>query len=99
VLQPEDFSCYNGAIFKVSLPEGGEPVPLTLRELKLHPERTQTWLRQRPFSLLFHGPAARALRPSSYEVVWPDEAQRHVLFMQLVMGSGPQGAIYEIIFN
>jgi len=83
----------------VYLPEGGEPVPLALREIKLHPERTQTWLRQRPFSLVFHGPAARALRASTYEISWPDEAQRHAVFIQLIMGSGPQGAVYEVIFN
>jgi hypothetical protein len=99
MLQPEDFQPHLGQVFLAHLPEGGEPVPLHLKTVQLHAERTQTWLRNRPFTLHLRGPAARALHPGNYLVVWPDDSQRQTLFMQLVMGSGPHGAHYEAIFN
>jgi hypothetical protein len=99
MLQPEDFQPHLGAVFQAHLPEGGEPVPLTLRAVQLHTERTQEWLRNRPFTLHWDGPAARALRPGNYEFAWPDASQSQTLFVQIVMGSGPQGARYEAVFN
>ncbi len=99
MLQPEAFQPHLGRVFLAHLPEGGEPVPLHLQSLQLHPERTQTWLRQRPFTLLFTGPSTRALRPGCYELAWPDGSQRETLFIQIVIGSGPHGARYEVIFN
>jgi len=99
MLQPEDFIPHLNAEFKVRLPDGVAPVPLVLRNLEHQPERTQSWLRQKPFALIFHGPASRALHPATYELAWPDDLQAHAVFIQIVMGSGPRGAIYEVIFN
>lgn len=99
MLQPEDFIPHLNTEFKVRLPAGIAPVPLVLRSLDRQAERTQPWLRQKPFVLIFHGPASRALPPATYELVWPDESRAHAIFVQIVMGSGPHGAIYEAIFN
>lgn len=99
MLQPEDFLPHLNAEFQVRLPGGIASVPLVLRSLERTAERTQSWLRQKPFVLVFHGPASRALHPETYELVWPDESRSHPIFIQIVMGSGPRGSIYEVIFN
>jgi len=99
MLQPEDFLPHLNAKFQVLFPAGIVPVPLVLQSVERQAERAQAWLRQKPFVVVFHGPASRALRPGSYALEWPDASQTHEIFVQIVMGSGPHGAIYEAIFN
>jgi hypothetical protein len=99
MLQPKDFDIYVNQVFAAHLLEGGVPVPLLLKGVRVLPGRTQAWLRQQPFALDLHGPAERALRPGSYEVAWPDESRQELLLVQILVGSGPHGARYEIIFN
>ena len=99
MLELEDFAPYARRVFRVFLPEGGEPVPLELQSLHPGEERRQRGLRACPFVMVFQGPAGRALRPGTYEIAWPDDSRRHAVFVQIVAGSSADGAVYEVIFN
>jgi hypothetical protein len=89
---PEMFRERMGTSFHVEA-AGGR---IALRLIEVTDERTSG--RFRAFSILFLGPVDRALGQGLYEL-HHDSLEPLAIFIVPVIGSGPEGMIYEACFN
>ena len=90
----EWFSSQIDKTFDVDPGDGGSSVPLTLVEVT----EGQTGTRFRRFSVLFHGPADRALGQGTY-TFGHATLDSFAIFIVPVVGSNAERILYEACFS
>jgi len=99
-MEIEEFRDFIGKKFSVRVQE--TQVDLELIHLQEFAPRLVPGLRERPFALLFRGPASPTqieTLPRQVHDLYSTDGKTFSIYLERVVGTGYPGTVYEAVFN